>query len=343
MDKYCIITPTYKPHFKYIKKYLQSFDKFVVDKDKIAIVFTVDTDEINDLKQLIEPFISKVNIVCMDFNKILQDNHVYMSSSDVLTKYGKYSFQSLKKIYTMLSIDADKFLVLDSETIWIKPTSMEELFQTYFKKPTIWGSYVNRKQLNPFLCNLQDNMAYIYDFDVNFWFLENFMWFYDKKILINLFDEYGSPFDLVDKVFKNKYKDGIFEILLYYNYILKNLERYNYSFINVVDYAKNNLEAQVWDNYYFNWMEKFGGCCGVLEHTMALVNKENVVDFANLFKKLGFNIIRSEGKRNINEQLKFVEICQPNILAASQENVFVKKSWRLRSIILKFLSGLFNR
>ena len=98
MDKYCIITPTYKPHFKYIKKYLQSFDKFVVDKDKIVIVFTVDTDEINDLKQLIEPFTSKVNIVCMDFNKILQDNNVYMSSSDVLTKYGKYSFQSLKSL-----------------------------------------------------------------------------------------------------------------------------------------------------------------------------------------------------------------------------------------------------
>ena len=38
---YAILTPTYKPHFQYVKKYLESFDKFVVDKKDIPIYFTI--------------------------------------------------------------------------------------------------------------------------------------------------------------------------------------------------------------------------------------------------------------------------------------------------------------
>ena len=31
--KYAIITPTFKPHFKFVDKYLESYNRFVKDKE----------------------------------------------------------------------------------------------------------------------------------------------------------------------------------------------------------------------------------------------------------------------------------------------------------------------
>ena len=42
--KNCIITPTFREHFKYIKKYLESFEKYVEDKD-IPLCFIISRDE----------------------------------------------------------------------------------------------------------------------------------------------------------------------------------------------------------------------------------------------------------------------------------------------------------
>ena len=321
MNKYCIITPTYIEHFKYIKEYLKSFDKYVIDKEKVSLIFTVNKDEIPALKDLIAPYKNKIDIICVNFDDILLEHNVFLSPTNLLKKYGRYSFQTLKKFYTMLTIDAEKFLVLDSETIWNKPTKMEELFKEYFVNPTIWGSQIDDR-MDSFTSHIQENIDYILDFKSNIWFIENFMWYYEKHILENLFLEYGSPIDIVDRVYKNKYNEGVFEILLYTNYIYKNLNRYRYSFVDTISLSKSILSPYIWENYYFKLTDFYGGACGVLERTMSLIDDNNTEDFAELFNILKFNIIRSDGRYNTKAQIRFIELVQPNILAASQDNPF---------------------
>ena len=77
MNKYCIITPTYIEHFKYIKEYLKSFDKYVIDKEKVSLIFTVNKDEIPALKDLIAPYKNKIDIICVNFDDILLEHNVF--------------------------------------------------------------------------------------------------------------------------------------------------------------------------------------------------------------------------------------------------------------------------
>lgn len=336
MNKYCIITPTYIEHFKYIKEYLKTFDKYVIDKENVSLVFTVNKEEISALKDLIAPYVNKIDIICVNFDDILLQHNVFLSPTNLLKKYGRYSFQTLKKFYTMLTVEAEKFLVLDSETIWNRPTKMEELFQDYFVNPTIWGSPIDDR-IDSFTSHIQENIDYILDFKSDIWFIENFMWYYEKNILNNLFLEYGSPIEIVDKVYKNKHSEGVFEILLYTNYIYKNLNRYGYSFIDTISSAKSVLSPYIWENYYFKLSDFYGGACGVLERIMSLIDDENTEDFAKLFNILKLNIIRSDGRDNAKAQIRFIELVQPNILAASQDNPFVHSRRSIREIIINNL------
>ena len=74
-----LITPTFKPHFKFIKKYLDSYDKFVVDKNKIEIIFTIDKEESNDLKIILKHYKNlKYKIVYFEdllFKKFVTEMH----------------------------------------------------------------------------------------------------------------------------------------------------------------------------------------------------------------------------------------------------------------------------
>ena len=43
--KNTILMPTYKGHFKFVKKFLKSADKFLLDKDSTEIVFVINKNE----------------------------------------------------------------------------------------------------------------------------------------------------------------------------------------------------------------------------------------------------------------------------------------------------------
>ena len=42
--KYCILTPTFVGHFQYLKNYLTSFNRNVLDKDNCIIYFIINGD-----------------------------------------------------------------------------------------------------------------------------------------------------------------------------------------------------------------------------------------------------------------------------------------------------------
>lgn len=332
--KYAIITPTYINHFKYIKTYLKSFDKFVEDKKDIPIFFTISKTEQRIFKKIISPYTKKLDLRILYIEDLFAKNNIKESSIEFLTKYGRFTFQTAKKFFTMLSIDADKFLVLDSESMWIKKTNMKQCFDDYFSNPFIVISDIDNIQRTDECFNtMLSNIYTILDMKTEKkWFIEHFMWYYDKKILNKLFADYGTLDEMIALLYKNNenlplindLRFGIFEIVLYYAYIYKKNKEFNYNIINVNSELKKHLSLQEYQNYLNYQIKMLHGSCGIIEHTMILANKTNYIKLAQTFKDMKLNIIRCDYSniKNYNIQKKFLEIVQPVILAASQEHAF---------------------
>lgn len=326
--KYGIITPTFKDHFCYVEKYLESFDKFVVDKENVKIVFTISKSELKEFNEIVKKY-KKINYEILLFEDLLKKYGVNYSSEKLLAKYGKFTFQTMKKFYSMLESDCEKFLVLDSESMWIRKTSMVQLFEDFFKSPFISISDINKRSLTKkLITDCKYNVNKILDKDCNMWFIENFVWFYDKTILQNLFKEHGSLLEMAELAYQNdinsKVKAGIFEIILYQNYIYNNTSRYNYNVINADLLLQENLSEKAYTKYLEKFNKRYKGGCGVLERATDFLDHENYSKLANMFIKYRYNIIRLEkiDKDAYNIQKDFLNIAKTNILAASQDHAF---------------------
>lgn len=327
--KYAVITPTFEPHFQFVEKYLESYKEFVIDKENVTLLFTISKDEQEAFKKITDKYCEGVQFETLFFEDILKHFGISLSPNELLKKYKKFTFQTLKKFYTMLYSDADRFLVLDSESMWVRKTSMKELFENFFEAPFIAGSSIScRDSVSDFTQGVNDNVNFLLGKPCDRWFLENFVWFYDKAILNDMFQIYGTPIEMAEKVYslkdEQKRESGIFEIELYQAYLYHNNDKYNYTVIDVDNLLKSNLSTSSLQKYFDNYNNLFKGNCGFLEHTMLLLDETNCEILAEMFKKYRFNIIRCDYSifENITLQEKFMQILQPNILAASQEHAF---------------------
>lgn len=331
MKKYAIITPTYSGHFQYIKKYLKSFDKYVMDKQNIEIVFTISKSERQEFEMLVSRYISKLDLKILNFEDILHNFGIKYTPEELLVRYGKFTFQTLKKFYTMIYSEAEYFLVLDSESMLIKKTEMKDLFSCFFNSPFITASSISKRNIvNPFMRGVTDNVSLLLNKKCDKWFLENFIWFYDRKIVADLFKKYGSPIEMAEKVYKQADKEktgsGVFEIEVYQTFIYMNNKKYGYKIIDADKILQETLSGKELAKYICIHNKYFDGNCGILEPIMVLLRKSNWKKLAILFSKYKFNIIRTTCEYADNGdyllQKKFLDIVKPNILAASQNHCF---------------------
>lgn len=326
--KYSIITPTYRGHFKYIERYLKSINKYLLDKRDISFIFTISKDEEKEFNQIIKPYTNNLNIEVLIFEDLLSHFNIPKSPNLLLEKYKKFSFQTLKKFYTMLYSNSDYFLVLDSESMFVKSTTIKKYFENFIKNPFITASDLSEIQVDNFKEGVIENINSLIGKQSNKWFLENFVWFYDKRILNDMFSSLGQPIDIVNKIYKNgnsiNIESGVFEIELYQEFIYCNNTKYQYQFLDINNIMKKNLNEKSYQEYYNKYINKYGGGYGLAEMAMMLLTEDNVEPLANIFKNNNFNIIRCDSTniKNYRLQTKFLDIVQPNILAASQDHAF---------------------
>ncbi|PXZ07249.1 hypothetical protein DKK70_05185 [Gilliamella apicola] len=328
MYKYMVVTPTFVEHFGFIKNYLKSADKYLIDKSNITFAFIISKIESYEFKKIVKLF-PDLNILTLNFEDILEHYNVNKEPEELIHKYGKFSFQTLKKLYAMMYLDAEKFLILDSESMFINPTNLAELFDNYYKNPVLMGSILKNRLKT---CDLLEAVLKTTDMLTSFksdkFFLENFMWFYDKQILNDLFNELGSPINLIEKNYKfcirKHLMQAVFEITLYQNYIYKNNDKYNYHIINVDEEVEKNLGTEQSEKYVNKFAHKRHGGGGLIEYTSQLLTKRNVAGMSQLFKNLEINIMRCEctTASNYALQKQFISYIKPNILAASQFHLF---------------------
>lgn len=325
--KYCLITPTYREHFKYIQYYLASFEKYAIHKETIDIVFVIEKDDLHKFRTELQMSNREIKCTVLVFEEILKKFGLKNFPKDLLDNYGKYAYQTLKKYYAMLYLPYEKYLVLDSESMCIRPTDMQKLFTDFFENPFISGSEINEEKLGEIKRNVCMCTDYLLDFKSDKWFLENFNWFYDKAILTDLFNELGSPFDIVCRAQeagkKGLFKPYVFEICLYQNYIYKNNNKYNYRIINTTNLCKEYLGNRKFDDYLKRYYERFGGEGGLLEFVYNLLSKENIEDLASMMRENRFHIMRCENTSCLPAlQRRFIKITKPYILASSQSHAW---------------------
>ncbi len=334
--KYAIVTPTFSGHFWAIEEYLASFDKFVIDKENINIYFVISENEKKSFLKIVSFYKDRININVLVFEDILKRFSIEDSTNDLLNKYGKFSFQTLKKFYAMLAIPEEKMLVLDSESIWVSKTNMSNLFYDFFKKPFICFSYLNKRYfLSEFFYSVCDNVRYILKNNEDKWFIETFMWFYEKRILKDLFGEFGNPIDLVEKIYQKKKFNiaGLFEICLYCSFISKQNIKYGYDFIDVCELLSKNMSDNLCGEYIDNFMNIFKGESGIFEHALFLVNDNNYEYIKRIFNLRYFKIIRCDINLRQFFAKKIIKESNVKILASSEASLIKRKKYIYR---LKF-------
>lgn len=324
MIENCIITPTFSGHFPCIEIYLRSFDEYVTDKQDIPIFFTIEAADKDEFDRIIAPYRNRMDLRVLYIDDLLIEQGIYLTPTNLLKKYGKYTYQTFKKLYTIQHVDAKKFLVLDSESSWIRKTSMKERFEKFFSHPRMYYSVMdNYYKMTEFKEPAYRNISYILGTDDRRWYLEQFMWYYEKRILMDLLDEYGSVLEIADKIRENANKElGIFEILLYCMFVGKNANKYGYQIFDMTALCKEYVPAEILANYIFEKDGALNKEGGLVEHVMLFITEENVRYFAKLFKKVGIDILRCDCGEASEAQRRFLDIVRPHILAASQNHEF---------------------
>lgn len=83
-----------------------------------------------------------------------------------------------------------------------KKTNMSDLFKKYFSAPFLLTSPSDTNiKFHNFVLSVIDNGSLLLNKKCSKWFLENFIWFYDKKILNSLFSVIGTPIELAEKIY----------------------------------------------------------------------------------------------------------------------------------------------
>lgn len=345
--KNCILTPTYEGHFKYIKEYLSSYNKYVNDPKSATLCFVLSSkDELEEFNNIIESYRSLLDIDIYIFDEILKFFDLDIETDEVLRKYGHTSYQMMKKFYSMLYINADRFLVLDSEAVWIKEMSIESAFDNFFDNPFIVVSnFETRRLVSSFLTDHFDATNYILGYEMKKMPFEHFIWFYKKEIIQNIIDKYGTPYDMMIRVYEWEMKTknhsvGLMETMLCLNYIYENSSKLGYRIIQAEDelikyLGKKNSEKYIKEFF----LTTGGGQLGLLEFPCDRLNCSNIEGLSKLFVNNNIYITRCDyvtlfNKAKIEWFLRHANI---SILAVGQDHIFLPNisESEIRKIIMK--------
>lgn len=331
--KCALVTPTYVGHLCFIDNYLKSLSVYLEDKN-LPIYLTIEEKDVSSLLDITQRY-PNLNIKILAFEELLEANGVFDKPEDILKKYGRFSYQSLKKFYTLLSIDERYSLIVDSESMLVKKCDLFRIFQEYFEDPFVSYTLLSdRRTTDIFLENIVANSSLLLEDDRDAFYLENFVWFYDKKIVEELFQKIGQPIDLVQKLFEMGKKD-LFEIQLYHQFIDINSQKYGYRINNIYKLLKENLSKDAFLQYLDKYYLIYKGNCGLVERVGSCVSRSNFKQISNLLKALNFNIIRSECHKDIVMNNKTIQRIAPCMLSASQDHSFGIKS-NFRNKIMDF-------
>lgn len=324
-----IITPTYIDHFHFIKTYLRSFDKYVIDKLNTKQYFVINKNEDNEFRKVIAGY-DDIKIEVLYFEDLLEKNNVKFTPHQLFEKFDKFTYQTLKKLYAILHIPEQECLIIDSESMFINDTIVQELFEKNQLKKSIFFTKLNKRQATAdFFYKLVKTHSNILQ-TPDIWFLEHVNWFFEKRVIEDIVTHLGSPIDIAMNAYniglKNKECDiHLFEGLLYYGWIYKNKERYkDYQLCDIDDQLSLLLNERALLKYDRLFYKKFKGQAGRIEFALSLLDNTNIKAFVELYRCNNIQILRCESStiQTYFYQKNLIDDLGIRILACSQNHCF---------------------
>jgi len=174
-----IIIPTYPPHFKWNKLFLQSIKKYCIDYENVKIDFIIERNN----KIFFENYINeyKSDNICI---KCIEDiTNKYSTPKLPSTIWDKYAYQAIKKMMSVIDSDCELNLVLDSENVCVTYFKFYELFEN--ESVIYYCDWTVSDVQNRVLTDSNE----IIKLNNNKWFFETSFWIYRKSIFIKLFEQ----------------------------------------------------------------------------------------------------------------------------------------------------------
>lgn len=343
-----IIIPTYSGHFGYVKDFLYSYKKFVYDSKNVEINFILsDAEE----KQTLEKIIAQhkiENVHCWNIIDILGSYGIHINVDNLLNVLGKFSYQTIKKLYAIHYLKYEQSLVLDSESLICSRVNINNLFDNYFKAPYVFYSKMpldeEYKKGLDYITSINVSMLLNITFD-NCWYLEGFHWFYDIKIVNDLFEKFqNNLYNIIfDFSLKNEnYSKAIFECILYYQFI-KNENKYHYNFINSTEYLQKRITDKEKQKINNKMIERNCKYLPFTIHGFEFGGIKNIKIWAKFLKKYHCQIVRLYPIRNKKKMYIIKNILQnfDTKIICSTDEVGMYKKFEIKKFFLN-LPLIFN-
>jgi len=144
-----LITPSFPGHFQNLIYLLESVEQHATDKGASDHIIIVENQHLPELITLINSQISDRTLLeslrVISTEEVFKFCGLFEDPNIVLHKFGKFSFQTIKKFGAMYFCDYDEYLVLYSESLLIRQVSVTSLFENYFLQPYL--AFSNLKNL----------------------------------------------------------------------------------------------------------------------------------------------------------------------------------------------------
>ena len=174
-----IIIPTYPPHFKWNRLFLQSIKKYCIDYENVTIDFIIEKNN----RILLENYIKEYQSNKIQIKYIENITKNYSIPLLPTTIWDKYSYQSIKKMMGVIDSDCELNLVLDSENVCVKQFLFSQLFDN--ESVVYYCDWIVSDVQNKVLTDSNE----IVKLNNNKWFFETSFWIYKKSIFIKLFEQ----------------------------------------------------------------------------------------------------------------------------------------------------------
>jgi hypothetical protein len=250
-----IVIPTYSDHFRYNELFLESFQKFCIDKQNVIINFVITSDESHLIDYLFLKY-ENLNLKKLILSDLISQVDGISVKDNLWFFIDKYSLQSVKKLYSSIEIDGD-YLVIDSENLCLKDFYMSEIFDLCEKQKILFTNVYYQNIQHKVINSCNELLGCSGDK----WFFLRSYWFYKKDLVNKLFDFLRTKNECIVSLLASK---TFFEYQLYssflYEYNLENFLNTDLILTNEFDILseKNNYEyiiSDINDNNLDNYLK----------------------------------------------------------------------------------------
>ena len=267
-----IVIPTYNKHYNYNVNFLNSFNEFCLDKNKVTINFIVASNELDLFSGLVNQY-AHLNVRIITLKELMfnVDGEYYNDNQSFFNT--KYPLQSIKKLFAYTCVDTD-YIVFDSENLCLKEFYFEDIFNDLKNKPIIYSDKIHYDLQR----NVTSTCNDIFDLtENNKWFFLKSYWFFERNhvesMITFLKEKYSKNITLFlnNKIF--------FEYQLYCTFLLINNLK---EFVNIDTVIDKEIKfSELLDKENHNY-----------EYIITTINSDNVLNYINILQELNEKIIR---------------------------------------------------